>query len=100
MIHSYASSAGTVGVALGLARVNDATSIDTLAHGGMPVEFEDVDMAELGDVSVEHVLVLAALDFVCGAGAVHDGLPYGSLQLGCAGVYTLGFGHPGCAYLL
>ena len=32
MIHSYASCAGTVGVALGLAMVNDATSSETLAQ--------------------------------------------------------------------
>jgi hypothetical protein len=32
LIHSYASSAGTVGTALGLALVNDATSSETLAH--------------------------------------------------------------------
>ena len=49
MRHSYAMSAGTVGVALGEADVNDATSFDTLAQAsGLPgADEEGLAKAEL-----------------------------------------------------
>ena len=59
VIHSYASSAGTVGVAEGLAAVKDATSSDTLAQAPrLEVPFPDAEVA------LELIVVPAAVGAV------------------------------------
>lgn len=76
MRHSYAISAGTVGVALGEADVNDATSFDTLAQAsGLPgANEEGLAKAELIPVdpvgAVVTVVAAAVVVIVAGTDSV------------------------------
>lgn len=70
MRHSYAMSAGTVGVALGEADVNDATSFDTLAQAsGLPgADEEGLAKAELIPVGAVVTVVAGAVVVMVVAG--------------------------------
>ena len=67
-MHSYASSAGTVGVALGLALVNEAASCDTLAHApSVPVaELEEVADGVVATLEVGVAVLVAAGELLYG----------------------------------